>query len=284
MAMKEREATLAQRMAKHGFTVQETQGTDLSTETVSDLVAFQRQLVQEAFNEMLSRREYFIKAEDIQETKERILNVCGELFSRADQEVGPWETALTYCKLRLEEAEEKELDNKKKRLLTTISETYLSKVKTHQDFAEFQSMFLMELGNLTAKYEEKPKEEVQGPKINEEITLALSEAAAILVEASTETQEQVIKEVVKEVVQEAAKTKTVINIKEHNSKYYNHLFKLIKDKKTGKLNGDAFMKLKAEDQFNLLRIIGISEEDLLKPELLIDHIKQLAEFLEEDFQ
>lgn len=248
-----------------------------------DLTLFQRQLLQEAFNEAYSSREYFIKADAVAAVKERALEVCSNIFYCADQAEGPWKIALDYCKMRLEEAEEKELDNKKKHLLTTISETYLSKVKTHQDFAEFQSMVLMELGNLTAKYEDKLQDEVPGPKINEDIVLALSEAAAVLVEEPIEKQEQIVKEAVEEAVKEVAE-KTVINIKEYNSKYYNRLFELIKDKKTGKLNGDVFMKLKAEDQFNLLRIIGISEENLLNPQLLTNHIKQLATFIEEDFQ
>lgn len=242
----------------------------------NDLALFQSQLLQEAFNEAYSSREYFISPEEAKQVNVVALEVCSNIFHFADQAEGPWKIALDYCTMRLEEAEQIALENKKKQLLHTISKTYLSKVKTHQDFAEFQSLILMELGNLTAKYEDDTKAEEQGPKINEEITIALSEAAVVLVDAPTETQEQIEKE--------AAKTKTVINIKEHNSKYYNHLFKLIKDKKTGKLNGDAFMKLKAEEQFNLLRIVGVSEEDLLNPSLLTKNILQLAEFIEEDFQ
>lgn len=289
MGIKEREATLAQRMAKHGFAVQETKSAlnnDFSTSDVSnDLVAFQRQLLQEAFNEMLSRREYFIKAEDIQETKEKILDVCSEMFSRADKAVGPWEAALAYCKMRLEEAEGKELENKKKRLLANIADNYLSKVKTHQDFAEFQSLILLELGNLTAKYEEKPVcEEDLEPKINEEISRALSEAAVYLIAKPIEKQEEIVKEVVQEAVGHKNKSKTVVDIKEHNSKFYNELFKLIKNKESGKLDGDVFMKLKAEEQFGLLRIAGVTEEDLLNPKLLTENIKTLAEFIEADFQ
>jgi len=253
MSIVEREATIIGRMAKYGAV----------TDTVSDLKAFQRKLANEAFNEELSLRDYFIKPEDVRIIKERILDMCSEMFERFDESTGPWAAVRKYCKMRLEEAEAIELENKKKRLLANIADNYLSKVKTHQDFSELQSLMLLEISQLTAKYEEPSNSLSQDVKIDDKITRSLSEAAVLLVAKPKEEQEEVVKET--------------------NSKFYNKLFKAIKDKKTGKLNGDAFMKLTPEQQFWLFRIVGVTEEDLLKPELLSDNLKVLTEFIEADF-
>lgn len=290
MGIVEREATIAERMAKYGAVVETKPafGNDFSaSNTSTGLEAFQRKLVDEAFAEELSLREYFIKPEDIRTTKERVLDVCSEMFERSDDSVGPWAAARKYCKMRLEEAEATELENKKKRLLANIADNYLSKVKTHQDFSELQSLMLLDISQLTAKYENPNGSASQEVKINDEISRSLAEAAVLLVAKPKEEQEAIVKETMKEVVKETKKpaaAKTVIDIKEQNSKFYNKLIKAIKDKKTGKLNGDAFMKLTPDQQFGLLRIAGVSEDDLLKPELLTDHIKVLAEFIETAFQ
>lgn len=310
--IKEREATVEERMIKYGMTEKAPRtvfGNDFSGDNVPEaLVAFQRKLVDEAFEEELTIKEYCIKPEDIKAVKERILEISNEMFARADEEFGPWAAARAYCRMRLEEAEERELENKKKRLLAQISDSYLSKVKTHKEFEEVQSLILMEVGQLTAKYEDTNKSDSKDVKINAEISKTLAEAAVLLIATPKEetkstpepeqtveqkpevekvesTQEKVLKESVKKAQGEAAKvSKTVIDIKEHNKEYYNNLIAKVKLKKSGKFNREAFAKLTANEQFSLLRIAGISEDNLFDETKLQENIEELIKFIEEDFQ
>lgn len=317
---KEREATIEERMIKYGMTEKAPRtvfGNDFSGNNAPEaLVAFQRKLVDEAFEEELTIKEYCIKPEDVKAVKERILEISNEMFARADEEFGPWAAARAYCRMRLEEAEERELENKKKRLLAQISDNYLSKVKTHKEFEEVQSLILMEVGQLTAKYANNDKSDSQDLMINANISRTLAEAAVLLVanpkeeiaaaeeeidvteEATPEakqkpeevekvesTQEKVLKESVKKAQGEAAKvSKTVIDIKEHNKEYYNNLIAKVKLKKSGRFNREAFAKLTANEQFSLLRIAGISEDNLFDETKLQENIEELIKFIEEDFQ
>lgn len=310
--IKEREATVEERMIKYGMTEKAPRtvfGNDFSGDNVPEaLVAFQRKLVDEAFEEELTIKEYCIKPEDVKAVKERILEISNEMFARADEEFGPWAAARAYCRMRLEEAEERELENKKKRLLAQISDSYLSKVKTHKEFEEVQSLILMEIGQLTAKYEDTSKSDSKDVKINAEISKTLAEAAVLLianqkeeakstpepeqtveqkpeVEKVESTQEKVLKESVKKAQGEAAKvSKTVIDIKEHNKEYYNNLIAKVKLKKSGRFNREAFAKLTANEQFSLLRIAGVSEDNLFDETKLQENIEELIKFIEEDFQ
>lgn len=310
--IKEREATVEERMIKYGMTEKAPRtvfGNDFSGDNVPEaLVAFQRKLVDEAFEEELTIKEYCIKPEDVKAVKERILEISNEMFARADEEFGPWAAARAYCRMRLEEAEERELENKKKRLLAQISDSYLSKVKTHKEFEEVQSLILMEIGQLTAKYEDTSKSDSKDVKINAEISKTLAEAAVLLianqkeeakstpepeqtveqkpeVEKVESTQEKVLKESVKKAQGEAAKvSKTVIDIKEHNKDYYNNLIAKVKLKKSGRFNREAFAKLTANEQFSLLRIAGVSEDNLFDETKLQENIEELIKFIEEDFQ
>ena len=310
--IKEREATVEERMIKYGMTEKAPRtvfGNDFSGDNVPEaLVTFQRKLVDEAFEEELTIKEYCIKPEDVKAVKERILEISNEMFARADEEFGPWAAARAYCRMRLEEAEERELENKKKRLLAQISDSYLSKVKTHKEFEEVQSLILMEIGQLTAKYEDTSKSDSKDVKINAEISKTLAEAAVLLianqkeeakstpepeqtveqkpeVEKVESTQEKVLKESVKKAQGEAAKvSKTVIDIKEHNKEYYNNLIAKVKLKKSGRFNREAFAKLTANEQFSLLRIAGVSEDNLFDETKLQENIEELIKFIEEDFQ
>lgn len=325
MGSKEREATMEERMAKYGMIEKPKTvfANDFSADDVPKaLVDFQRKLVSEAFEEELTIKEYCIKPEDVKAVKERILDVSNEMFARAEEEFGPWAAARAYCRMRLEEAEERELENKKKRLLAQIADNYLSKVKTHKEFEEVQSLILMEVGQLTAKYADAGKSDSQDVKINAEISRTLAEAAVLLianpkeeaavtekvdvteevaiteevapkaeqtveqkpeVEKVESTQEKVLKETVKRAQNEAAKvSKTVIDIKEHNKEYYNNLIAKVKLKKSGKFNREAFIKLTANEQFSLLRIAGISEDNLFDETRLQENIAELIKFIEEE--
>ena len=192
MRAEERELTRESRMARLGGSKSDNKvfSNDFSsTEDASqDLIKLEIELLKEAFQHELSVKHYIINPDDVKALQDRIINLNHEIFVRSDEGDGPWSVARHYCRIRLEEAEARELENRKQRLLNSISQS-LKFVKTHDEFDMVQGEILKEVSRITGECDHQD-EDNDLVKINEEITSSLAEAAVLLTNAKPVTEEE----------------------------------------------------------------------------------------------
>lgn len=278
---------------------------DFSTDEVSeDLKRFQTKLLEEAFNEEYNSRDYHIQHDDMVELRNQLLKISSGLFATNEDDMGPWAFARQYCQLRLQQAEERALENKKKRLLTKIAEQFLSKVKTHQEFEEVESLILQEMDHLTARFDSSVETQEQLVKIDETINRSLEEAAVLLT-ASNETEKEKKQEKEVENTSEGSEgeAKKVVQdeismVKSRgNTSEKPHILEVKKkaltdqelilsfvNAKTQKIDMNTLLALPVEQQIRLFVMSGIDEEVATESKFFKANIEHLVRSIERSFQ